>query len=236
MIELGSLSVKTFEAFREARRKILNLAEALGSDAVYSTRLVAAFSELIRSGSIGTFDVDVAVGLESRNGQMGLTFLLSYGGKAPSISSAAGFFDIFEIDGSDGRSTTVSAFKYLSDPDFSPPDHFIKTQRQILSKASREQLLSDLELKNEGLKKSAEETRAARDSAEQASEALKDQLKEVAGARRAMLNMMQDLDVEKQKAEDATRAKSDFLANMSHEIRTPMNAIMGMSHLDSRPS
>jgi two-component system sensor histidine kinase/response regulator len=35
----------------------------------------------------------------------------------------------------------------------------------------------------------------------------------------------------KQKAEDATRAKSDFLANMSHEIRTPMNAIIGMSHL-----
>jgi two-component system, sensor histidine kinase and response regulator len=34
-----------------------------------------------------------------------------------------------------------------------------------------------------------------------------------------------------EKAEAATKAKSDFLANMSHEIRTPMNAIMGMSHL-----
>lgn len=33
------------------------------------------------------------------------------------------------------------------------------------------------------------------------------------------------------KAELATRAKSDFLANMSHEIRTPMNAILGMTHL-----
>jgi PAS domain S-box-containing protein len=35
----------------------------------------------------------------------------------------------------------------------------------------------------------------------------------------------------KERAEEATRAKSDFLANMSHEIRTPMNAIIGMSHL-----
>jgi signal transduction histidine kinase len=36
---------------------------------------------------------------------------------------------------------------------------------------------------------------------------------------------------EKQRAEEATRAKSAFLANMSHEIRTPMNAIIGMAHL-----
>jgi signal transduction histidine kinase/CheY-like chemotaxis protein len=40
-----------------------------------------------------------------------------------------------------------------------------------------------------------------------------------------------ELSVAKEKAEDATKAKSDFLANMSHEIRTPMNAIIGLSHL-----
>jgi len=34
-----------------------------------------------------------------------------------------------------------------------------------------------------------------------------------------------------EKAENASRAKSDFLANMSHEIRTPMNTIIGMSQL-----
>ncbi|MBT4525342.1 MAG: response regulator [Deltaproteobacteria bacterium] len=60
---------------------------------------------------------------------------------------------------------------------------------------------------------------------------LKARVEDQEQAQSAMLNMMEDLDEERDKAEEATKAKSDFLANMSHEIRTPMNAIMGMTHL-----
>jgi two-component system cell cycle sensor histidine kinase PleC len=38
---------------------------------------------------------------------------------------------------------------------------------------------------------------------------------------------------EKNRAEDANRAKSKFLANMSHELRTPLNAIIGFSEIMS---
>jgi len=46
-----------------------------------------------------------------------------------------------------------------------------------------------------------------------------------------LVALIDELNIAKRRAEEATKAKSEFLANMSHEIRTPMNGIIGMTEL-----
>ncbi|NJM15662.1 MAG: response regulator [Bacteroidales bacterium] len=52
----------------------------------------------------------------------------------------------------------------------------------------------------------------------------------------AQVEIKEQLQNDKQKAEEADKQKSAFLANMSHEIRTPMNAIVGFGQLLEDPN
>ncbi len=56
-------------------------------------------------------------------------------------------------------------------------------------------------------------------------------VKDLEASRRDLSETMRKYEMEKHRAEEASRSKSEFLANMSHELRTPLNAINGFSEV-----
>ena len=66
---------------------------------------------------------------------------------------------------------------------------------------------------------------------ERSRDASQKKVRELSRARRAMLNIMDDLKDARILAETANRTKSEFMSRMSHELRTPLNAILGYSQI-----
>ncbi|WP_337864649.1 response regulator [Ignavibacterium sp.] len=80
-----------------------------------------------------------------------------------------------------------------------------------------ENFVNELSRLNEEMQKQNEQIKRQNETLIKLSEQLKEKAKE--------------LEIQKEKAEESTKLKSQFLASMSHELRTPMNSILGLTEL-----
>ncbi len=62
-------------------------------------------------------------------------------------------------------------------------------------------------------------------------EQIKEQNKTLLELSEQLKEKANELEIQKQRAEESTKLKSQFLASMSHELRTPMNSILGLTEL-----
>jgi signal transduction histidine kinase/CheY-like chemotaxis protein/HAMP domain-containing protein len=112
----------------------------------------------------------------------------------------------------------------LNKPTLEAKDYLEKIQEQLaigLTNAKAvlqlENFVNELRLLNEEYQKQNIQIKKQNDTLLELSNQLKAKAEELA--------------IQKEKAEDSARLKSQFLASMSHELRTPMNSILGLTEL-----
>jgi len=112
----------------------------------------------------------------------------------------------------------------LNKPDHDATDYLVKIQEQLAIGLTNAKAVIQLENFVEELKK-------LNDDFQQQNKQIIKQNEILTHLSSQLQTKAEELEIQKQKAEESTKLKSQFLANMSHELRTPMNSILGLTEL-----
>ncbi len=129
---------------------------------------------------------------------------------------------------------------YFSNRLVEPINQLIASVQEITSagdyshrveKTSEDELGLLIEHFNEMLEKIEHRDALLMRSREELEQKVKDRTQELSRINQELEHLVVKYKEAKDRAEEASKAKSRFLANMSHEIRTPMNGVLGMAEI-----
>lgn len=194
MRDLGSFKISTRVGLKEASQKLHEMSNRFGFDAIDSARLSTIFTELLSPEILtGQIDMQVRVRLGHQGNTNGIFLTVQSPVDLDKKQWASQFMD--PVDG-ETSPRQFHGFRAFPDIDYYPSQIDIQMVQDLLSQPSREEMFNDLIRKNQELKD-------AQDKTEAASKQLQKQVTELDRAKRAMLNIMDDLDDAKKKTEEA---------------------------------
>jgi signal transduction histidine kinase/DNA-binding response OmpR family regulator len=167
---LGTLALHDESSAFDARRKLRNLALALGFPEIEATQLAVASSDAVRRMVAAGGDPRIEVALVEEGGPQ-LQLVFARGGEPPELPSLAAFFRSQEASRSRGLGR-VRATRPLPDRAFDANPAFVARERKRLEQRTREQLVEDLRQHSARLEETvSQRTAELKDAVESAEDA-----------------------------------------------------------------